>query len=209
MLLNRILDDNARTELAPAINELRALCPEMSARKPDRSHVQQAWIYKMIKAYARPDEPLLCVGCYEDTAHDALVKTGYKSYGIDPCVNMSLAQFLSATCRTPLFYPVVFATSVIEHVPDDDKFIDDMASLVAPGGFLMLTCDFRTEWEPGQSAPTTSHRFYTADRLRAIAIRLGERGLLLFGGVDWEHGAMDFTWEAHIYAFATLIAQRA
>jgi SAM-dependent methyltransferase len=204
-VLNRILDDSARVELAHDINELRTLCPDMSARKPERSHVQQAWIYRMVKAFARLDQPLLCVGCFEDTAHEALQKIGYTSVGIDPVVNQSLAQYKTSG---PLPFGLVFSTSVIEHVPDDEQFLRDAASLVAPGGFLALTCDFKPDWQPGQSAPTTSLRFYTPARLREIAILLAKEGLCLYGRSDWNSGAMDFTWEGYWYAFATLIAQR-
>jgi len=209
MLFNRILDDVARAEYQVAIFKMASLSPQMNSRKPERSNVQQAWMMNTIeRLHLNKSEQILCVGCYEDTAHDALNQFGYNSLGIDPCVNgITLEQFSNSTIPRAKDYPIVYATSVIEHVVDDKTFIKDMCSLVSSKGYLLLTTDFKEGWQPGMGAPTTSHRFYTKESLHELETLLAAEGFELVGDVNWE-GAMDFTWEGYHYAFATLAAQK-
>lgn len=83
---------------------------------------------------------------------------------------------------------VVFSNSVIEHIPDDMAAFDEIARVVAPGGFLVLSTV--SEQFPALMLghePTTAeraaidlsyahHHYYSASSLRSI---LAERGLEL------------------------------
>lgn len=68
-------------------------------------------------------------------------------------------------------FDCVFCLSVVEHVPSDQlqQFERDLASLVCPGGLLILTCD------AGESHPDVYHfnwmreRIYTPGGLAALA----------------------------------------
>ena len=53
------------------------------------------------------------------------------------------------------------ATSVIEHIADDEEFLKQFELLLAPGGFGVLTCDFNDQCRPGDPLPVEDRRFYT------------------------------------------------
>lgn len=214
---NTILDDKARVELDPYIKQLWGMAPEMMKRKPERANVQQAWMLAAIRSFfpdawnSTPPTKFLCAGSFEDTAQESLVKFGYDSLGIDPVQNFTLHDYLTFAPNER--YDVAFATSVIEHVQDHHGFIRELASVVKPGGFLFLTCDFKRGYTPGQPTPTTSLRFYDDDDLEDIYEEvLGPAGFRALDQPLWSqvHGHQeDFTWEGYWYAFATLGARKA
>jgi hypothetical protein len=61
---------------------------------------------------------MLCVGSFED---------------------IDLAEFRRQHPQRLNTYDIVFSTSVIEHVPDDETFVADMVAMLAPGGYAVLT----------------------------------------------------------------------
>jgi hypothetical protein len=90
---NRILDDQAREEYANAIQTLFKTSPEMMKRKIPRANVQQGFVLDTVRNFAKANSKILSVGCFEDTAYEALLKLGYKVEGIDPGINHDLNAF--------------------------------------------------------------------------------------------------------------------
>ena len=67
---------------------------------------------------------MLCVGSFEDTACYALQSLGYRIV-IDPSLNVDMAAFRRNAERLGT-YEIVFSTSVIEHVPDDERSLQTL-----------------------------------------------------------------------------------
>lgn len=80
----------------------------------------------------------------------------------------------------------VFSNSVIEHIPDDMAAFDELARVIAPGGYLLLSTvseqfpALMLGHAPGPAERDTidqsyaHHHYYSAEQLRTI---LAERGL--------------------------------
>ena len=142
---NRILDNQARAQYKSVIKQLHLLAPEIMVSKIPAANIQQAFIFDAVKrftpAFATPR--MLCVGSYDDSASASLKKLGYPIEEIDPEVNgLDLNAFFHLPSTKKGSYDIVFSTSVIEHVEDDELFLKQIAELLAPGGVGLLTCDY-------------------------------------------------------------------
>src|SRR5947207_4599405 len=204
-MFNRILDDQARAEYAPAIDELFVHAPVMMTRKLPRANVQQAFVYDTVKKFAKPDDHMLCVGAYEDTAYESLKNQGYSNITpLDPVGfgTATLEEFSKNTCQ----YAIVFSTSVLEHVADDEEHMRCMCKSIALGGYGVMTLDFQPGFKPGDRVPTTDFRFYTKEDLmnRLLPI-IREYGCELVDAPQWDCDNVDFEWEGIPYTFATLV----
>lgn len=209
---NTLLDDEARDRYAPAIKTLWRIVPDVMRRKIARANVQQGFMLAAVEQLAGGDrsKPMLCVGSFEDTACHALLGLGYRIDAIDPSLNVDLAVFRRQHPERLGTYEIVFSTSVIEHVPDDETFVADMVAMLAPGGHAVLTCDYNDTWTPDQPKPSSDVRIYTrADMARLIAA-MGDVELL--DEPDWQDHDPDFTIAEHgidmHYGFATLTVRR-
>lgn len=208
---NTILDDAARLHFEPAIRALWLMAPDVMMRKIPRANVQQGFMLAAVEALAekRPNSRMLCVGSFEDTACMSLQALGYRVDAIDPVLNYDLRAYCDAHPDLKAQYDIVFSTSVIEHVEDDEGFVADIAKLLKPGGYAVLTCDYNDTWREGQPKPSTDYRLYRRtdmDRLLAAM-----PGVKLVDQPDWNRDAYDFTiWEhvEHRYTFATFVVQR-
>lgn len=206
---NRELDDEARRNYYPALQHLAATVPATWARKHPRANIQQAFVLDAaVRALAGgAGKTLLGVGSFEDTACGALKAMGIAVEEVDPLLNFDLRTYLDRPTVRGRTWDVVVATSVIEHVADDEGFMRDLGRAVAPGGWLILTCDYAPRWRPGMGVPSTNHRFYTRDDL-ATRLPGAAGGLTLASEPGWGDGPGDFEWEGFRYAFATLVLRR-
>ena len=84
----------------------------------------------------------------------------------DPVINCDLNDFVGRPSTAKETYDVVFATSVLEHVEDDEKFMRQVSELLKPGGVLILTCDFNDGYKHGDPIPSVCHRMYTQTDFR-------------------------------------------
>ena len=169
-------------------------------RKIGRANVQQAFVFSMVMDYAKPDSKILSVGCYEDTAYEALQKLSIPVIGIDPLLNTSLSTFFKLTHDK---FDIIFSTSVIEHVQDDEEFITQICGLLKPNGIAILTCDFRNDYIKGDPKPGEDARLYTEYDL---CVRLNKvleaNGCKMFGEVNYS-GEPDFWYGMFHYSFGT------
>ena len=161
--LNRILDDEARKLYQPAVEKLFELVPKTMSKKIARANVQQGFVfdtvYRLLKNYNYPK--ILCIGSYEDTSSMALQKMGYEIEEIDPMINYYLQEFYSKPTTKKNSYNIIFSTSVIEHDRDDESFIKCIEGLLAVGGIVVITCDYKDGWKPSDPKPNVDARFYT------------------------------------------------
>ncbi|MFT3916971.1 MAG: methyltransferase domain-containing protein [Anaeromyxobacteraceae bacterium] len=208
-VLNRVLDDRARAHYAPVVDELFRLAPAMMARKIPAANVQQAFVFdtvrRLLAAHRAPR--VLCVGAFEDTASAGVKACGYAVEEIDPALNWDLDAFWRRPETRKASYDVVFSTSVIEHVEDDGLFVAQIADLLAPGGYAVLTCDFNDAYRPGDRVPQEDFRFYTS---RDLGERLLARmpGCRLADVPAWRHGPPDFAYAGIPYMFASFVVRK-
>jgi hypothetical protein len=200
---NRVLSDNDRWYYQRTINNMFSLCPDMMKRKPARANVQQAFVVETVVENGR-GLPVLAVGAYEDTAAESLTALGYNVTGIDPALNCDLHTYRNNNPDKK--YATIVSTSVIEHVIDDEQFIDDICSMLQPGGVAVLTMDFNNT--PGAPKPLIDARLYTEHdltvRLKGI---LDRHNCSLIGKPRWS-GDPDFEWEGCRYSFATFVYRK-
>lgn len=205
--LNRILDDSARIEYAATIRKLSELVPQIVAKKIPRANIQQAFIFHTVEMFIRQfSKPrILCVGSFEDSAAVALKEIGFSIEEIDPVINkLDLNGFYNLPTTKPGSYDIIFSTSVLEHVNEDQQFMRQMADLLAPGGVGILTCDFKEGYKVGDPVIGGDYRFYTKqDLLQRI---LGElKDCELVGTPKWDCPYPDFELGGFKYTFATLV----
>ena len=80
----------------------------------------------------------MCVGCYEDSAVASLEYFGYRIKGVDPALNYDLSTYIKKYPQNRGTFDIIFSTSVIEHVEDDERFVREIYDLLSPGGVAIL-----------------------------------------------------------------------
>lgn len=208
--VNTLLDNDARVIYTPIIDEMKLLCPETFTRKIPEANVQQAfvydYIYNLLMQYYYNAPDVLGVGCFEDTAYESLVKLSFPVVGIDPATNgETLESFFG---RTNNKFDIVFSTSVIEHVPNDENFLDKICKLLKPGGFGILTTDFKNSWKPGEPVPYSNERLYTEYDLEFRLRKIIEANNCHYINEPCWTGDPDFWYQGHTYSFATIIFRK-
>jgi hypothetical protein len=197
---NGLLTNDDRRELMATIDWMTAMAPEMMARKIPSANVQQAWALEMV--WRCKPQRILCVGCFEDTAFEALnLSMLEKPVGIDASTGDDLATW--RTKNPELRFDCVFAISVIEHVADDETFIRDLCAVLRPDGVCILTADYKADWKAGDPLPATDVRFYTPADVSRIGRILEEQGCYFVDKPDLS-GAPDFHYQGHDYSFLAL-----
>jgi SAM-dependent methyltransferase len=133
---------------------------------------------------------------------------GYAVEEIDPLLNCDLNTFFRRRSTAKGSYDIVFSTSVLEHVPDDELFMKQIAGLLSPGGVAVLTCDYDDQYKPGDPIPSVDCRLYTQRDLKERILPLLE-GCSLVDEPQWDCPNPDFTYAGFFrYTFATLVFQK-
>ncbi len=206
---NCILNDDARVHYKPTIKLLWRLTPEMMRRKIAEANVQQAFVLASVEHVASEFEnpKILCVGSFEDTAAAGLNALGYTIEEIDPAINSDLDTFYRAHPEKHESYQIIFSTSVLEHVADDELFVGQINDLLAPRGVAIMTCDFNDQYKPGDLLPPTDVRFYTK---RDLSMRLmaAMPGCRLIDQPIWNCDTPDFTYAGLHYTFASFVVRK-
>jgi 2-polyprenyl-3-methyl-5-hydroxy-6-metoxy-1,4-benzoquinol methylase len=209
---NTLLDNDARAYYEPSIRALWRAAPITMQRKIPEANVQQGFMLGAVESLFRKCGAgrILCVGCFEDTACLTLQTLGYEVDAIDPDLNFDLASFKASQPDKVSSYSVVFSTSVIEHVSDDEQFVRDLVAMAAPGGAIVLTCDFRDDWTPDQQKPSSSFRIYTSRDMDRLLAAMGT--VELIDVPDWlahnpDFSISEFGTTMH-YGFATLAVRK-
>jgi len=206
---NRILDDAARSQYQPMIDQLFALVPEMMARKIPEANIQQAFILDTVHKFASQlvKPKILCVGSHEDSAAAALKQLGYRLEEIDPAINCDLNVYFHKPSTIKGSYDIIFSTSVIEHVQNDELFMTQIAELLAPGGIAILTCDYNDQYKPGDRIPGVDFRLYTQKDFKQRLLPL-LKNCVLPDVPQWDCPNPDFIYEGCRYTFATFVFQK-
>jgi SAM-dependent methyltransferase len=208
-LYNIALDDTERQRYSNDIEEMKRTVPEMMSRKIAEANVQQAFVKSAVEHFSEGKKKLniLCIGSYEDTAYETLIKKGYLITAIDPVIDSDLNEFFKKKTTVKSSYDVIFSTSVIEHVQDDELFISQITDLLAPDGVAILTADFNDDFTEGDVKPHTDCRLYT---IKDILLRLVPlmHSCELVGPHFWQASVPDFTFEGATYSFISLVFRK-
>jgi SAM-dependent methyltransferase len=207
---NRILDDDARIEHARTIRRLAELVPDVVAKKIPRANIQQAFVFDTVEILTRnfANPRILCIGSFEDSAAIGLKKVGFPIEEIDPVVNqLDLNGFYHLPTTRRGSYDVIFSTSVLEHVKDDERFVEQMADLLAPGGIGVLTCDFKEGYKVGDPVIAGDYRFYTKQDLLE-RITKAAKDCEYVDIPEWDCTSPDFELGGFKYTFATLVFRK-
>ena len=207
--LNRILDDAARSQYQARIDQLFALVPEMMVRKIPEANIQQAFILDTVHKFASQlvTPKILCVGSHEDSAAAALKRIGYCMEEIDPAINCDLNVYFHKPSTIKGSYDIIFSTSVVEHVQNDELFMMQIAELLAPGGIAVLTCDYNDQYKPGDRIPGVDFRLYTQKDFKQRLLPL-LKNCVLPDVPQWDCPNPDFIYEGCRYTFATFVFQK-
>lgn len=208
--VNRILDNTARSQYKTTIDFLFTYFPELMSKKIPEANIQQAFnldtAVRFSKNFENPN--ILAVGSFEDTAVEALKILDYSIYDIDPIVNYDLQTFLNKPHVKSESFDVIISTSVIEHVKDDEQFIKDIAYLLKPGGYAILTCDYNDQYKPGDDIPDVDYRFYTQKDLKERLMNVIPNCQLV-GNPQWDCQNPDFFYlDKFNYTFASFVFQK-
>lgn len=205
MHYNRILTDQDRELYKPEIDWMYSLLPEMSGKKIGAAMVQEAFVYKTARELFVDRASVLSAGAYHDVAGELLRLNGYGVYDVDPVINCDLHTFVR---RWPYTFEGIISTSVLEHTTDPDEFITDCCQLLEPGGYCVMTMDFKDDWQPGQKVPYTSNRFFTKyDLLERFPAILAHYDCKLIDEPNYD--ALDtFVWDGIPYSFATFVFRK-
>jgi SAM-dependent methyltransferase len=206
---NRILDNNARKQYKPVIDNLFELLPEMMARKIPEANIQQAFVLDTVLKYATKisNPEILCIGSYDDTAAGALKKYGYMMDEVDPVLNYDLNTFMHKPSTVKSSYDIIFSTSVLEHVKDDGLFVSQIAELLASGGIAVLTCDYNDQHKPGDPIPQEDFRMYTQNDFKERLLPL-LKGCSLVDAPRWDCPNPDFEYAGCRYTFASFVFKK-
>lgn len=207
---NRILDNQARAQYKSVIKQLHLLAPEIMVSKIPAANIQQAFIFDTVQHFAREfaSPRMLCVGSFDDSAAASLKMLGYQIEEIDPEVNgLDLNKFFHLPSTRKASYDIIFSTSVLEHVQDDELFVAQIGELLAPGGVGVLTCDYNDLHKPGDPIIPGDYRFYTQKDL-VTRILPAIKDCSLVDVPHWECSNPDFMFLGYRYTFATLVFRK-
>ncbi len=217
-MFNKLLNDSERERYKDVISELHLNCPDTIKNKVPQANVQQAFVLDTVRKLSNKESLLLCVGAYEDTASETLRKLGYNITEIDPLDDiwspMNYGDIIKSDLNT--FYhnnqhrkfDVVFSTSVIEHVEDDELFISQICKLLNSKGYGVLTCDFNNDYKPGDRKPVVDYRLYTIeDFVSRFSKILSDNDCVIVEPYNWS-GSPDFDNGQAIYSFATFVFRK-
>ena len=210
VIFNRILNNQARYIYRSAIQELFTSVPNMMERKIKEANIQQAFVVDTVKRFAHnfTSPKILCVGSYEDTAAATLKSLGYEMEEIDPVLNYDLNTYFHLPSTNKQSYQLIFSTSVLEHVDNDELFMTQIAELLAPDGVAILTCDYNDQYQLGDPIPDVDNRLYTQKDLKQRILPL-LKDCHLVDEPQWDCPNPDFVYAGkYRYTFATLVFQK-
>ena len=217
--MNIILNNKEREKYKDVIKELFELCPETMIKKIPEANVQQAFVFDYARKKYKEGDEILSIGAYEDTASESLRKIGCNIIEIDPdnvffpkegnvnhIINIDLNSYYEQNKDKK--FDIIISTSVIEHVQNDEQFVDEICKLLKESGIAILTCDFKDEYKYGDLKPGVDFRLYTKNdllvRLKSI---LDKNNCELVGDINYD-SPVDFTYGNCVYSFATYVFKK-
>jgi len=206
--MNKLLNQKEHANYQSALQLMREHSPEMLSRKIAEATIQQAFTLQTALDLTPKGGLVLSAGSWEDTATESLKKLGYVVTDVDPMINSDLKTYFDNNVQFHNKFDSVVSTSVIEHVHNDEEFIDCICKLIKSGGYGIVTMDYNNGYLNGDvSKPTEDVRLYTEYdlRVRLNAVLEDNRCELLPANYVGEN---DFCYAGHWYTFATFVFKK-
>ena len=206
--MNKLLNQKEFANYQNSLSLLQEHCPEMLSRKIPQANIQQAFTLQTALDLTPKGGLVLSAGSWEDTATETLKKLGYNVTDVDPMINSDLKTYFDNNQQIHGKLDSVVSTSVIEHVHNDEEFIDCICKLLKSGGYGIVTMDYNNGYlNGGVTKPNEDVRLYTEYDLRVrLNAVLEENGCeLLEAGYSGEN---DFNYAGHWYTFATFVFKK-
>lgn len=177
--------------------------PQHNARKVEYTAVLEA--IEQI-TFDSPAKVIVDVGGAGSPLPDMVKEiTGIRPLVVDPADDVANYDLTSYLQLNPPLANIVLCVSVIEHVKDEAQFLYELTSLLAPGGWLILTMDFAA------TQPDTYHFHWMRERIYSSTgmVRV-QYGLQEFFQCDPDlhEYTYPFVPLVHDYTFASLCAQK-
>lgn len=206
--MNKLLNQKEFANYQNSLSLLQEHCQEMLSRKIPEANIQQAFTLQTALDLTPKGGLVLSAGSWEDTATETLKKLGYNVTDVDPMINSDLKTYFDNNQQIHGKLDSVVSTSVIEHVHNDEEFIDCICKLLKSGGYGIVTMDYNNEYlNGGVTKPNEDVRLYTEYDLRVrLNAVLEENGCELLEA-DYS-GENDFTYAGHWYTFATFVFKK-
>lgn len=206
--MNKLLNKKEFENYQSALNLLNTHVPEMMSRKIPEASIQQAFTLQTAIDLTPKNGMILSAGSWEDTATATLKKLDYNVVDVDPVVNTDLKTWFDKNQNAIRTFDSVVSTSVIEHVSNDEEFLDCICKLLKFGGYGILTMDYNNDYLSGTvTKPNEDVRLYTEYDLntRLNKILISNNCELLEYNYEGEN---DFCYNGHWYTFATFVFKK-
>lgn len=134
-------------------------------------------ILKILKQHLKPKAQGLDIGCGSGFNADFLSNSGFPSVGIDAYeIHRKPGRQTLGFIRGSIFsinpsaeFDFVSLLDVIEHIEDDQKFLEHVSRFIKPGGYILITVPaFSWLWSPIDEM-AGHYRRYTKAQLRKLA----------------------------------------
>ncbi|HEX5271938.1 MAG TPA: hypothetical protein VFW33_15675 [Gemmataceae bacterium] len=195
---------------------------------PEPVAVNKSWdVWNILQAVRQfvpePTASIFEMGSYNSEISLALWQAGYRrirAADLNP-IGRSIRWYGNGIdFRTEDFYApdltagsvgLMTALSAIEHGYDQERLLATAQCLLAPGGVLCLTTDYREEKLPvpddfrpfGQT-----YRVFSRDEIESLVAEAGRRGLDLLGDAHWERSDYPIEWLGRRYTFLFLALRK-
>lgn len=206
---SRVLSQHDWMHYPEALRDTVGACFDLRRPQSPARKIEYITALGAIHAYFDASPILTAVDVGGDGSPYA--EMSYQALGIRPTVvdpadgGRDLHRYLQ---DAPRLAQILTCLSVIEHVPvvELPQFLRDLDTLLAPGGVLVLTCDYA----PGELGDVADRfhfhwmreRIFTAETLHRDVLRpLLQRGLQPLGPVDFQRAVPPWVYD---YAFASL-----
>ena len=165
--MNKLLNQKEHANYQSALQLMKEHSPEMLSRKIAEATIQQAFTLQTALDLTPKGGLVLSAGSWEDTATESLKKLGYVVTDVDPMINSDLKTYFDNNPQIHGKLDSVVSTSVIEHVHNDEEFIDCICKLLKSGGYGIVTMDYNNGYlNGGVTKPNEDVRLYTEYDLR-------------------------------------------
>ena len=165
--MNKLLNQKEHANYQSALQLMKEHSPEMLSRKIAEATIQQAFTLQTVLDLTPKGGLVLSAGSWEDTATESLKKLGYVVTDVDPMINSDLKTYFDNNPQIHGKLDSVVSTSVIEHVHNDEEFIDCICKLLKSGGYGIVTMDYNNGYlNGGVTKPNEDVRLYTEYDLR-------------------------------------------
>ncbi len=205
--MNYLLTQDKLNNFSNELDMLYKYCPETMTRKIKEANIQQAFVLQTALKCTGAGHNILSVGSYEDTASETLRKLNYDITEIDPVLNYDLNTYFNN--NRDILFNTIISTSVIEHVENDEEFIDNICKLLKVDGYAIITCDFNNKYiSDNLTKPNEDYRLYTEyDLLIRLNSIIESNGCELVQPIDYS-GVADFIYNGNLYTFATYVFKK-